>query len=449
MRPSSSPRLNRTLFGLLGAALLVAGAASAEKVSLGPLTGPGAQSVLNQLRAALCDGAECVDAATVTTKGKPDWKKAKRAQVGTFVMGRVAKKGKVAVLTVEVYAKPGRPALKKQWAVNKGSLLPKDLAKLLEFVGPFVGAAPAQPPPAAAPPPPEPTPEPVVEARGPPPTPSEEPKAAPPKPAADRPSTQEAGAGPRERRRKDRTPRPFIALDVSGSAFSRSFDYANAVSGNLRRYELPFFPAPRLGLTITPFAPGRAPVLEGLGLEASADVQLWLKSQTKTNASVQYPSSFLRFDGGLRWKFALPTGFGLAVVPAVGFRRQSFATAAATDGTRLDGLPSLTFTGLRASLGLEVALLDHALLVWLRGSALPVFSAGEILSAAYFPKGSCFGFEGTAGVGVRLTSFLQVRAAFEFLQYGLSFTTQDSDTYRASGATERLLSGNLGLRLEF
>ena len=84
-----------------------------------------------------------------------------------------------------------------------------------------------------------------------------------------------------------------------------------------------------------------------------------------------------------------------------------------------------------------------------RFGIIPVFGSGEIISAAFFPKGSAFGLEANAGIGVRILPFMQVRASFEFIRYGLTFNTQPTDTYVAAGASDTYLGGKACLRFTF
>ena len=60
-----------------------------------------------------------------------------------------------------------------------------------------------------------------------------------------------------------------------------------------------------------------------------------------------------------------------------------------------------------------------------------------------------FGLEGGGGIGVRVLSFLQLRAAFDFTRYGLTFITQPTDTYVAAGAADTYLGGKASVRLTF
>lgn len=424
----------------LAVVLAVGQPAWAQKVCIGPATGPGAAAVQRQLAEALCDTADCVDAPQVTTAGQPDWKKAKANGVSAFLTAVGTKKGKAISVTVELITGSGAPRFEKRLPLTRGMLTQRELAQVIDGVSAWVKPAAAE--------------------KASPPT-SDRPTADPKK---TRPQAVEDRAAPEEKAEPRRAPRPepvepdtaepseaakepWLAIDLAVALFNRVYDYSDATSRNLRRYELPFYPAPRLGVTVSPLAGQGTSALAGLGVEASADLQPWLKSRKRSDPA-EYPTSATRFDGALRWKVALPVGVDVSLVPALGVRQQSFSVAAASDGSKLDGLPDLAFLGLRASLGVEASFLDRQLVTSLRGSALPVFSAGEVISAAWFPRGAVFGFEVSGGLGYRVTPAIQARLGVEFVRYALTFTTQPTDMFLASGATDQYLGANLGLRLE-
>ena len=66
-----------------------------------------------------------------------------------------------------------------------------------------------------------------------------------------------------------------------------------------------------------------------------------------------------------------------------------------------------------------------------------------------FRRGSNFGIEGQLGAGYRIAGPVSIRLAFDFVRYGLGFSTEPMDMYRAGGAIDTYLGGNLGVRLTF
>lgn len=425
------------------AVVLVAGfatPAAAQRISFPEFSGRGAAAVRNQLVSAVCDTAECVAATKTTTRQKPDWKKAKKEAVQFFVTGAVARKGKGLQLTLAVLSRAGPPRTKKAFPLDKGgALAPRQLQAAVELLASTFGASAPAPAPAPAPRP----------------APVEPPRVAPaPAPARPPPAPPVAEAPPASVARDEAEPEPepptrrgekFLFIDVGAELTSRKLDYAQATTANLRRYELPLYAQPALGVEFYPLALLSDGLASGLGVDLSLATAPYLQSR-RASAPDTFPTTALRVDGGLRFRIMPLEGYRLALVPYAGVRVQSFTVGALPDGTRLDGLPNVSFTGLRVGLGLELPLGTDLLMLTGRFGVVPVFSAGEILSAAFFPRGSAFGVEASGGLAVQVAPFLQVRASFDFTSWGLTFQGQDGDTYRAAGATERYLGGSAALR---
>lgn len=400
--------------------------ASAQRVSFPPFTGKNATAVRNQLVSTVCDTLDCVSATQTTTRNKPDWKKAKKASVQSFITGNVTAKG----LELAVFNKAGKPSSKKTFPLDKaGTLSAKNLQAAMEMLGVTLDTASpeATPPIEAAPktvaktePAPEPTPEPVAV-----------------KKAQPEPEKKSDGKKPR-----------FLVIEAGVDILNRSLSYSQVATGNLRDYNLAAFAAVKLGLEFYPLAlTGRDDVLAGLGAEFNISFAPWLSSGL-LSAEERFPTSAMRIDGGIRWAIVPVKSYPFAIIPYVGVRHQSFTVSASSDGRRLDGLPNTAFTGLRVGLGVEVPIVPQILFLFGRFGVVPTFSSGEIISPAFFANGSTFGLEGNAGLAVRV-SILEIRASFDIANWGMTFVTQPTDRYVATGGNDRYLGGNLALRLNF
>lgn len=433
------------------AVVFTASTALAQRVTIADFTGPGAAAVRNQLIGAVCDTADCVGTGKTTTRGKPDWKKARRESVKFFIVGTVGKKGKNLALDLQVLAKAGAPKARKSFPLEKsGTLAPKNLQAAMDLLVFAFGKDEAAPPP-------EPTTPPVEPARPPPPPPrpggtTTKSPPPPPPPVKRAAPVEDPTVGGRDEppppERKAHAGARFFVLDLGADVLNRRLSYSQVATANLRSYDLALFAQPAVNVEFYPLALVRDDALAGLGVELGVGLAPWLQSRLASSPEA-FPTSTLRFDGGLRFRLVPSQAFKLALVPYVGVRAQSFTVSPLADGRRLDGLPNIAFFGLRAGLGLEVPLIGEALVLFGRFGVIPVFGAGEILSAAFFPNGSALGLEANGGLGVGLTPFLQLRASFEFASYGLTFRTQATDPYVAAGATDRYLGGNASLRLQF
>jgi hypothetical protein len=430
--------------------VLAAAPATAQRIGVINFTGPNAANVRNQLVTALCDKADCVSSTKVTTNNKPDWKKAKKEALQFFVLGTVGKKGRKQVVTIEVLSKPGASALKKSFPIGADGLSSKALSQAVDAVkGAFGGAGTVEEdaeeetpvvPPKAVERTPEPKPEPKTDER---PARAEVKKDTREAPRSSDTSDDEGrDAAPTTRRL------PFIAVEVFGDFLNRSFGYVEPVT-NLRRYGLPIFPMAGGKLEFYPLALVTQGALGGLGLEGSASFAPWLRSRRENTADVFYPTSTLRIDAGLAWRIMPVQSLNLSLIPLVGIRLHSFVVQPGSDMTRLDALPNLNYFGIRAGAGFEIGLVDDLLLLFGRFQAIPVLSSGEIISDAFFPRGSNFGLDGSIGVGVSLVKVLQLRAAFQFTRYGLVFRSEMTDPAIAQGATDQYLGGTVAVRFQY
>lgn len=435
-------------FRFAAAALwLIASSAFAQRVSFPSFTGPNAAGVRNQIVGAVCDTADCVNATKTTTGGKPDWKKAKKESVAFFVTGNVVKKGKALSLDLQVFNKAGPAKARKTFALDKNGTLPaKGLQGAMELLSGTFGKG-------AAPAPVEPTPEVKAPPRETPPvptrtTPTEAPpprstrKDTPPPEERQPPPSRGEAAAP-----KAKSKARFLMIDVGADVLTRHFDFSQVATANLRRYNLDATGMAALGLKFFPLALMRDDVISGLGVEAAVSFAPWIQSRL-SSVPTPFPTSMMRIDAGVRFDIRPIATWALAISPYVGVRSQSF-TVSPVNGQRIDGLPNVAYLGLRAGLGLEVPLIEDRLALFGRFGIIPVFSSGEIISSAFFPNGSTFGLEAGGGLAVGLLPFLQLRASFEFARYGLTFTTQPTDTYVATGAAETYLGGNASVRFMF
>jgi hypothetical protein len=420
-------------------------AASAERICVVPFTGPGGPSVRNQLISTLCDAADCVAPAKAVTANKPDWKKAKQQSISYFVTGFIAKKGKASTLTLQVLQKSGgKPRFAKSFALENGELSTHTVAAATSalrdaFAAQTGDPAPDKPP--AAERTSTPAPKPVEPVASKPP----EGAAEPAKPAEETHPTGTSEGPPAEPPPTRR--QPFIAAELGASPLSRSYSYVAATTSNLRKYDV-FTTAAMARIELYPLALTSTGLIGGLGVEGQFSIATWIKSAVN-NSPGSYPTAMMKLDAGLLWKIRPSSTFDLAFYPIVGIRLHRFTVNAAADGSRLDGLPNLNYFGVRAGLGIDVPLANNLLVIFARVVAIPVFSSGEVISAAYFKAGSNFGLEGNAGLGIRIVTHVSVRLAFDFTRYSLTFKTDSTDVHIAAGAVDQYLGGTASVRFEY
>jgi hypothetical protein len=432
--------------------LFLAPGAFAEKIAVLNFTGPDAASVRAQVTDALCGQATCVEPKKVSKGPKPDWAKAKKEKIEFFVTGTVKGKGAKRTLELQVLNKAGPAKLKKSVPLAKLDSL---VTQVKDVMG-LESAAPAPEPEKKVEPAPEPEKQPEAEApkeegrkrKQPteaPPPPKEEERAAEEKPA-------EAGteeAAPEQPASGEFKP-PAIEFEVGADLFSRSFSYNNVSTNNLRSYSASFIFAPEFRAEVYPLAFFSKGIISGLGVDGAVAFSLGLKSR-RTGTDTTWPTNIVHYDFNLRFRLRPVSSIDAAVIPFVGYGNQGFSVGTGSDGSTLDGLPSVSYSSVRAGLAGELPFSSSGFMVFAKFAALIVLSSGEIISPAFFPKGSNFGIEGQVGAGYRLPFFnkLQVRVAFDFTRYGLGFASSPTDTYQAQSAADLYLGGNLALRLIF
>ncbi len=434
------------------AALLLSLPAAAQKISVAPFTGPNANNLRNQVLG-VCDAADCVGQAKVMNKGKPDWKKAKKEKVTWIVVGKVTAKGKKVSLELQALKGAGAPKWKKVYPVDGKQLSPANAtaaeAALMKAMG-LKKKSDA---------PPDEEPPPVVKKKDPPteetktdalveekPVKKKTPEVTPPPVKDDEETPPEPDPGTPMKRSKP----PIVSLEVGVDLQVRVFSYTNLTTLNLRSYSAPVF-SPDIKGEFFPLAlvmPDS--IMSGLGVDFGFAFAVGLKSRRK-DSDVAYPTSASRIDFALKFRIQPLDGSDASFSPYIGFRSASFAVGAGSDGSKLEGLPSVSYPSIKIGVMGELPFSDTGLLVYGRFAVMPTLGGGELLSATYFPKGSVLGIDGGLGLGYRIPPIpaLQVRLGFDFIRYGIGFTTNPTDTYVAEGAVDQYLGGNFAIRYTY
>ena len=414
-------------------ALTLAAPAFAGEVAIGAFAGPGAAPVRAALSRAVCEQVDCVAA--------PKGKKAKK-KTPPVLTGKVAKNKKRVEISL---VKAGKPAWKKSYPLTAGKLGGDSLEKIAAQVVKSVGGKVSEP---------EPLPEPAFS----PQTTSSSDTAAVASsstgeesrlagddwPEKSAPSAEEQRAAEPDAEVSASSDGAgqlrTISLSVNLDLLSRSFSYDALTTANLHKYTGFPIAAPSIHLDAYPLMRLTKGLLAGLGLEADLAFSLGLKAVL---SGVAYPSQILRFNGALKFRLPL-TASGIALVPAVGVGYTSFSLSAAEDGSTLTDLPEVSYLTMRVGAGIDAPLLNDKVLLRLGVAYLPLFSAGELISAGYFPEGTGWGLGLNASAGYRVFSPLEIRLGFAMERYSLSFLSIPEDTYRATGAVDLLWSISLG-----
>jgi hypothetical protein len=455
------------------AAADVAGASGAAprataRVALGAIQGDPKSRVSGQLRSELCRRFECVARSQVVTGGKVDFAKMQARRVDGFLFGSVA--GKERALWLALLTPAERPA--KTWSlpltgkgVLPGASLEETAREIEELLGsrlPAAGAPAIPPLPRAEAPSPESRPAPAAAGgaaavtagattagaagattagaaaptgRAPAPAamPVTEPERVEPKvkPAAEKPA-QDARAAEKQ---------PLVAAELGAFLTGRKLTYQGTPSSSaLLGYQADFIGGPWLRVALYPLTRVTDDALAGLGLVASYGISIGLETQMPTGAKV--PSQLQTLRAGLEWRWRPVAGSGFALVPAVAYRLQSFTT-----DPMVAGLPDSHLSGVEGALGVEVPVGIVTILAG--GGYVKWFSAGDLVSSAYFAEGRAWAFELEAGVSVRVFGPLSLRAVGGYSLTTYTLDPGSSATYQATGAKDQYLGGRITARGEF
>lgn len=403
----------RPVFRLAFVVLLSATPSLAQKISVLPPKSSAGEAVRKQLVETLCEELECVAPSKVADERTPDWEKAREFEVSLFIGVAVAGKGEKQKTQLSFFLKDEATPKKKVYPIPDGALSERNLQSALKLTKTALKEALAAS------------------------------RAARAETVED--SEEAAAEAPREERKA--TEQPLLTVEAGMSLFSRQFLYTGVQTPNLRSYAATVIAAPMLQVEYVPFAPFRN-FLSGVGFQAQVAQSVALVS--RVSGKPAFPSSVLQWALEARYRWTLLKNEGVTLFPIVGLRQTAFSVSPAFDKTLdetvvLDGLPQVTYLSVSPGVGAEMPFLKGAMVAHARFSYLNVLSSGEILSRAYFPKGSTSGVDLRLGVDFRVVSFLKLRLSGFLTRYGLTFDTAPTDPYVATGASDQYLGGNVSL----
>lgn len=418
---------------LAALALALVGTPAAARVAVLPLSGPQNHALERQLSSSICSRMGCVPASTVMAGKKVDWDKVRRAKLEGVVVGGLSKATRPQVLEISFLTPDGQRAWRQRYTIVHGRISSTTLVQIRDGIlsvtrpaGPAQAARPAvaTPPAAVARPPPAPPGE-IA-----PPPPGE---IAPPPAGTDiAPPSASAAAevnGP---------PKPdLVELELAIQVLHRSWTYSGFnPAGGLRTYELSLFSEPRTRVAVFPLRWAEG-FLASAGLELAGAVAIATVLAGSDPAAPKFPLSLWWLDAGLRVRMRVGSWI---IGPGAGFRLSHQSVNPNSQGTRLDGIPTVDAKAVR--LGLEFGG-PIAGSFGLSGefSYLLVLSTG--LDAVAFPEqGAGPAFEGRLGVTWQVSRPLRLFLAGTF--------TQETYTLEAPGATSARAAsfgGELGFRL--
>lgn len=233
-----------------------------------------------------------------------------------------------------------------------------------------------------------------------------------------------------------RPPLPIVSVGVDLDVAGRRFDYTDALTSNLRPYQV--FPAMLLGLRgeLSPFARTRG-FARGLGVSFAYARAVGLSSAPRDGSTIATQWSRLALDLHARFWPSREDGPMLGFVGGFGwtlFRIDAPSPLA-------DELPNVSYRYLRAGLEARIP----------AGRAAALASLGYRGVLAGGPAYDRFTAHTLGGVDVALGVALPLPRGFEaqleaaYERYYASFAPEPGDRYVAGGALDEQLALRLGL----
>jgi hypothetical protein len=226
---------------------------------------------------------------------------------------------------------------------------------------------------------------------------------------------------------------PFAELSVEGRVFSRSFNYAQNLSG-LPDYRLARALSAALDLTLYPHALlSRQGQLPPIGLTAALEYAPGVRSRA-AGGDQALATRVHAYRVGLKYRLSWST---VTLAPQLAWGRHAFQTG----GT---AAPDVRYQFLwlgadsRWLLGRRLALLASA--AYLHG-----LSVGELGEAGRFPRATAAGAAVELGAAFTVARGIELRLSGGLRRFGLAMHARPGDALVAGGAVDQLTWAGLGL----
>ena len=231
---------------------------------------------------------------------------------------------------------------------------------------------------------------------------------------------------------------PPFAFHAGVAITSRSLTYTDDIFSALRPYQLPVAPFIRLALEWFPGAHFDSGAFGGFSVVARGEAAFGV--QSIDGQGVAYPTEAWGFGIDLRYRLRVDdVAFGITA----GYGTSTFALRDADELSPRPEIPNVEYHTLRAggSFRWDIGL---GIFVDAEAAYLHPLAAGEIASAAWFPRAEVGGLDGAAGVGLRIDD-VQLAARFEITRFWYDMRSEPGDDRVAGGAVDERLSGTLSL----
>ena len=238
-------------------------------------------------------------------------------------------------------------------------------------------------------------------------------------------------------------PPAALELGVGGMALFRQLAWtSDARAAGLGPYKLTPGPAAGVWLEFYPASFATGGFVANLGLFVRYDYGFGVSTTLANGADVG--TKYQDFLAGLKLRIRSGRSPPISGWPSgeQGFRLDP-------QGTPQD-LPAMDYTFVRIGAGTRVQF-TPAVEMDVDGAFLSVMdpgsAAGQVASAAFFPRAKAYAIDFGASLAVRITSAIGVRAGANLRQYGLSFQPQSGDARFVSGAVDCYIVAFAGMEV--
>lgn len=240
------------------------------------------------------------------------------------------------------------------------------------------------------------------------------------------------------KRREHNAGTSLFALTAAFEAGARMVAFTDAISLNIRPYQVIGAPMFHVAGEAYPAAATGIPVLKDIGVAARFSMALGLSSATQDGTSTT-SNTWYRFRGGLRWRFrpGSDTGPILALAGDFGVDSFTFGDAGALSGS----VPSVEYQYLRA--GAEVRLPVGPVAFELSGGYRGLLGIGE--TGERFTDPQAMAFDAGAGFVVLLPAGFEARLSADYTRVFYAFAPVPGDAYVAGGMVDEMLGARVGV----
>jgi hypothetical protein len=229
------------------------------------------------------------------------------------------------------------------------------------------------------------------------------------------------------------TPGEVLTVSLDGRLFTRSFSYAQNLTG-LPEYKLGQAFATALDVSFHPgalFAPAAAP----LGIIGSLEYGMGVGSRVSATEN-RRSSDVSAYSVGLEFRLR----FGAhELTPQASYGARSFTTGEA--GPRV---PDVRYKLLNAGMATRLQVMSRLALLG-QAAFVHVLDAGPLMEPGRFTRATVRGLEAQLGVSFAMAEVLELRATGGMRRLGFDMNAQPGDAWVAGGAIDQTVWGGLGL----